>query len=63
MASAIECRHEEHHSERGRRLARGGGLADYVERGRQADAAVVAIRDLRDEIAAGGQSFTKDDKE
>ena len=36
-------------------------LAEYVGRERQVDAAVAAIRDLRDDIATGGRTFTRDE--
>ena len=36
-------------------------LADYVGRKRQADAAMVAIRELRETIATDGRKFTRDE--
>ena len=36
-------------------------LAEYVGRERQADAAVAAIHDLREDIANGGRTFTRDE--
>ena len=36
-------------------------LAEYVGRGRQADAALAAIRELREDIATGGRTFTRDE--
>ena len=36
-------------------------LAEYVGRERQVDAAVAAIRDLREDIATGGLTFTRDE--
>ena len=36
-------------------------LAGYVGRERQADAAVAAIRELRETIGTGGRRFTRDE--
>jgi hypothetical protein len=36
-------------------------LAEYVERGRQADKAMAAIRELRETIGTGGRRFTRDE--
>ena len=36
-------------------------LAEYVGRERQADAALAAIHDLREDIATGGLTFTRDE--
>ena len=36
-------------------------LAEYVGRERQADAAVAAIHELREDIATGGQTVTRDE--
>ncbi len=36
-------------------------LADYVGRERQADAAMAAIHELREDIATGGRRFTRDE--
>ena len=36
-------------------------LAEYVGRERQADAALAAIRELREDIATGGRTFTRDE--
>ena len=36
-------------------------LAEYVGRERQADAAVAAIHDLREDIANAGRTFTRDE--
>ena len=36
-------------------------LAEYVGRERQADAALAAIHDLREDIATGGRTFTRDE--
>ena len=36
-------------------------LAEYVGCQRQADAAMAAIRDLREDIATGGLTFTRDE--
>ena len=36
-------------------------LADYVGRERQADAALAAIHELREDIATGGLTFTRDE--
>ena len=36
-------------------------LAEYVGRERQADAAVAAIHDLREDIVTGGRTFTRDE--
>ena len=36
-------------------------LADYVGRERQADAALAAIHELREDIATGGRTFTRDE--
>jgi plasmid stability protein len=36
-------------------------MADYVERGRQADRAMAAIRELRETIDTGGRRFTRDE--
>ncbi len=35
--------------------------AEYVGRERQADAALAAIHDLREDIATGGRTFTRDE--
>ena len=36
-------------------------LAEYVGRERQADAALAAIHELREDIATGGLTFTRDE--
>ncbi len=36
-------------------------LAEYVGRERQADAAMAAMRELREDIATGGRTFTRDE--
>ena len=36
-------------------------LAEYVGRERQADAALAAIHELREDIATGGRTFTRDE--
>ena len=36
-------------------------LADYVGRERQADVAMAAIHELRETIATGGRTFTRDE--
>ncbi len=36
-------------------------LTDYVERGRQADKAMAAIRELRETIGTGGRRFSRDE--
>ena len=36
-------------------------LAEYVERGRQADRAMAAIRELRETIGTAGRRFTRDE--
>ena len=36
-------------------------LAEYVERGRQADRAMAAIRELRETIHTGGRRFSRDE--
>ena len=36
-------------------------LGDYVGRGRQADKAMAAIRELRETIDTGGRTFTRDE--
>ena len=36
-------------------------LAEYVERGRQAEKAMAAIRDLRETFGTGGRRFTRDE--
>ena len=36
-------------------------LADYVERGRQAERAMATIRELRETIDTGGRKFTREE--